>query len=108
MLYNSVRTWSNSGSTKGGKPGYFPSKCKRLQQVSGTACVDHVHSYGNSREGEDGSCSQVGGTNLESLVLALEQKGGVELEARRRWAVTSHCWRTLWFKVEMSKEVVAT
>lgn len=51
---------------------------------------------------------QVGGRNRESLVLALEQEGGVELEAGRRWSVTSHRWRTLWFRVEMSKEVVAS
>jgi len=45
--------------------------------------VEDVYSPGNSGKGED-SCSQVGGGSGKTLFLALEQAGGVKLEARKR------------------------
>jgi len=62
----------------------------RLQRFPGAVCVQDVNSPGSGRKGEEDSCWQVGGGSGKGLLLALEYAGEVELEARRRWAVTGH------------------
>lgn len=62
-----------------------------LQGFPNAVCVEDAHSSVNSRKGEEGSCLQIGGGSEKSVLLALEQAGGVEQEARRRWAMGNHC-----------------
>lgn len=77
-----TNSWSMIARTKGGRlrGGLLGVPCR--------VCLGSANQDGSKRLGEEKSSTKVGGGSCKSLLLAMAQKGGDELNARRRGAVS--------------------
>lgn len=65
--------------------------CSLWRVVPSAISVKNAHSPGNPRKGEEDCSMRAGGGSKKEL------EGGIEVEARKIWAVTGHhCWPVGW------------